>query len=633
MSEISVNNISKIFTYEYILDDVTFQVGKGERVGLIGRNGTGKTTLFNIITGREDKSGDLGKVVIRKGAKIGRLDQIPIYPEEITPRQILRQPFVKLLQKQKQLQQLEKRLEVEYKDQNLLQEYEILQDRYESAGGYEMETKIKWVCVGLNISSDLLDKSFNHLSGGEKTRITLGKILLSDPDILLLDEPTNHLDLQSVEWLENFLQKFSGAALIITHDRYFIDRVINKILVLENGKVTKFNTNYTNYALEMRNRQVAAENEYGNLQKEIRRKRKQLKQSIERNSKNHSAFMSARIRELSAELDEMRKIKKPSSSKKMGLQLQAIAKSSKIVLRLEKVNFAYGDNLILKDLDLFVKKGEKVAIVGANGSGKSTLIKLMMEQINRGSGLLAASGEVYVGAGIEVGYLDQELLFPDPQLTVLEELSRALDLDWGAARSILARFLFYSDDIDKKIEIISGGEKTRLKLAILMNQNLNTLVLDEPTNHLDIPSRELLEEVISNFNGSVIIISHDRYFINQVVDKIAYLNAGSIKTYAGNYDFYKAELDIDSRQKEEIITDEKQAYHVQKQARNQAQRRREKLENLEAEMAGLESKIQEKSEAMYDYPTDYQKLRELQSEIDALQQQLDELLENWMELQ
>ena len=633
MSEISVNNISKIFTYEYILEDVTFQVGKGERVGLIGRNGTGKTTLFNIITGREEKSGDLGSVVIRKGAKIGRLDQIPNYPTSTTTAMILHQPFQQLKSMQIELSKLEKRLEIDFEDSELLEEYKQLQHKFDAEGGYEIETKIKWVCLGLKISTDLYEKSFELLSGGEKTRVTLAKILLSEPDVLLLDEPTNHLDMESVEWLENFLQKYTGAALIITHDRYFIDRAINKIIVLENGKVTKFNSNYTNYALELQNRAQAAMNEYSHLKKEISRKQKELRQSIARNAKNHSAFMSVKIRELTADLDNMKQISKPKNTKKMGLKINSISKSSKIVLRMEKVNKSYGQQLVLDQLDFYVEKAEKIAIVGANGCGKSTLIKLMMDQVNRADRFTAESGEVYVGAGIKVGYLDQELEFPNPELNILEELCRALNIKPGPARSILARFLFYTNDIDKQIKIISGGEKTRLKLAILMNEDLNTLVLDEPTNHLDIESRELLEEVLGEFTGSVLIISHDRYFINKSVGKIAFLNNGKMRVFEGSYTKFKKQIELEASQKVEQVSKDNSDYVQSKKERNLQQRRKRQLVECETKMEKLENLLAQKAEEMFDYPSNYQKLQGIQNEQEQIQTEIDELYELWLELQ
>ena len=633
MSEISVENISKIFTYEYILEDVSFQVGKGERVGLIGRNGTGKTTLFNIITGREDKSGDLGGVVIRKGAKIGRLDQIPDYPINTTPKMILHQPFEYLKKLQNELFQLEKEMETDFDSSSLMEKYKNIQHQFDASGGYEIETKIKWVCLGLKISHDLLEMDFNNLSGGEKTRITLAKILLSEPDILLLDEPTNHLDMGSVEWLENFLQKFSGAALIITHDRYFIDKTINKMIVLENRKVTKFNTNYSNYAVEMKNRAKATMNEYSHLKKEVSRKQKELRQAIARNAKNHSAFMSVKVRELTADLENMKQITKPKSAQKMGLKINAISKSSKIVLRMENVKKSYDSNLVLNNLDFYVEKGEKIALVGANGCGKSTLIKLMMDQILKHDRFMAESGEVYVGAGIKVGYLDQELEFPNNELTILEELCRALNIKQGVARSILARFLFYTNDIGKQIRIISGGEKTRLKLAILMNKDLNTLVLDEPTNHLDIESRELLEEVLSEFGGSVIIISHDRYFINKSVSKIAYLNKGKIRTFEGNYDKFKSIIEAEQNSTKTKEVKRNSNYISSKKERNLQQRKLRDLEGCEREMEKLENILETKANDMFDYPTDYLKLQEIQVEQDLLQLQIDELYEKWLELQ
>ncbi|MCD4819006.1 MAG: ABC-F family ATP-binding cassette domain-containing protein [Candidatus Cloacimonetes bacterium] len=634
MSEINVNNISKIFSYEYVLNGVSFDISKGERVGLIGRNGTGKTTLFKIITGRERKSGDIGNVVIRKGAVISCLDQIPIYADEVTSWQILYKPFLKFDKIKKEMEILEKQMETasEQDLDTLVEKYKVVQNHFENTGGYEIETRIKWVCVGLKIPESLFNQSFNLLSGGEKTRITLASMLLKNPDVLLLDEPTNHLDMQSVEWLEGYLQKYEGAALIITHDRYFIDRVINKIFVLENGKVTKFNSNYSNYATEMKNRETTALNEQDKMQKEIRKIKMDLKKSIARNAKNHSAFMSAKIRDLTAELEDKKKSHKPQSSKNMGLWLTTIKKSSKIVLRMESICKSFGDNQVLNNLDFYVQKQEKVAIIGANGSGKSTLIRLMMEQVFSGTGLIADRGEVYVGVGIKIGYLDQELEFSDQNLTILETIKQELGIKDGEARSILARFLFFTNDIDKTINIISGGEKTRLRLAILVNRDLNTLILDEPTNHLDIQSRELLENVLEKFEGSVIFISHDRYFINKLAKKIAELENGKIKIFEGNYDFYRTQIEEKRLLLKPKSVEKDDDYTFTKKERNRIQKRKRNLKTVENQIAKLEDDLKVKGEEMYHFPTDYQKLQEIISEKDEIQMEIDKLLEEWEKL-
>jgi len=635
MSEINVNNISKIFSYEYVLNGVSFDISKGERVGLIGRNGTGKTTIFKIITGREIKSGDLGNVVIRKGAVISCLDQIPVYSDDVTSWQILFEPFVKFDKIREKMELIEKQMEraSEQELEHLMEKYKVVQNQFENSGGYEIETKIKWICVGLKISEKLFEQPFNLLSGGEKTRITLASMLLKNPDVLLLDEPTNHLDMQSVEWLEAYLQKYEGAALIITHDRYFIDRVLNKIIVLENGKVTKFNSNYSNYALEMKNRGIAALHEQDKVQKEIRKLKMDLRKSIARNAKNHSAFMSAKIRDLTAELEEKKKSQITQKAKNMGLRVTSTKKTSKIVLRMNGVYKSFGDNKVLKNLDLYVQKREKVAIIGENGSGKSTLIRLMIDQITPGSGLITDNGEVYVGAGIKAGYLDQELEFADKSVTILETIKQELGIKDGQARSILARFLFFTNDIDKTISIISGGEKTRLKLAILVNRNLNTLILDEPTNHLDIQSREILEQVLEEFQGSIVFISHDRYFINKIAGKIAELKDGRIEIFEGNYDFYRDMIEsrkLALKPKEELSSND---YSLTKKERNRIQKRKRNLEAIENQIAVLEAELQKKDEDMYHYPTDYQKLQEIISEKENIQSQIDELFEKWESIQ
>ncbi len=415
MSEITLHKIDKIYSYEKVLDDVSFDVHRGERIGLIGRNGTGKTTLFKIITGREHPSGDIAKVIIRKGAVICSLDQIPDYDNALDVRSILEEPFLELLKMEKDLRKQEQGFsKLSGRDlEEKLEQYRKDQDRFDRMAGYQINEKIRWVTAGLKIPEDQMNRSFNSLSGGEKTRVVLASILLKEPDVLLLDEPTNHLDMDSVEWLEEFLRRFNGAALIISHDRYFLDRVINKILILKDGKIEKFNSNYSNYALEMKNRNTEAINEYNVIQKQIRKIEADLRKSIARNSKNHSAFMSGKIRDLSAELEELKHIRKPKSDKQIGLHFNTTSKTSKIVLRLENVSKGYDNGLVLKHIDMLITKHQKVAIIGPNGSGKSTLIKLMIGQLFPDLGHNVSSGRIYVGNGIKAGYLDQDLLFPD----------------------------------------------------------------------------------------------------------------------------------------------------------------------------------------------------------------------------
>jgi len=630
MSEINVNRISKIFSYEYILDEVSFEVHKGERIGLIGRNGTGKTTLFRLLTKRERKSGDIGEIIIRKGAKICCLDQIPEYDDCMTPAKILHHPFLALKEMHKKMQELEEKMSnVPENLDEVLNSYTKLSNRFEAAGGYEVEDKIKWVCVGLDIPAKLMDQSFNLLSGGEKTRVTLASLLLQEPDVLLLDEPTNHLDMRSVEWLEEFLKKYSGAALIISHDRYFLDRAVNKILHLENKKVTKYNSNYTNFALSLKNKQAQSWNEYGNVKKELRKLQVDLRKSVARNAKNHSQFMSVKIRQINAEIEEKKKIQqKPKDAQVMGLRVNSSSKSSKTVLRLTKVDKGFDDKSVLKNINLLLSKEQKVAIIGPNGAGKTTLIKLMMEQLFPGSGHLPDTGEVYVGEGIRAGYLDQELELGDETLNVLQTLMQELNIKQGPARTILARFLFYSEDIDKQVKILSGGEKTRLKLAILTHSEINTLVLDEPTNHMDIQSRELLEDILCEFEGAVVFISHDRYFIDKIARRIVEVEHGGITDFEGSYTKFKAWKDA-KIEKQKTDNSAGKAYKKQRKLSNIEKQQKRRLEEIETEIENLENEIETKDQDMLACGSDYVELQKIVKDKEALENRVHELMVEW----
>lgn len=630
MSEINVSCISKIFSYEYILDNVSFEVHKGERIGLIGRNGTGKTTLFRLITRRERKSGDMGRIIIRKDAKICCLDQIPEYLDDITPAKILHAPFAHFRAMQKKIQELELKMSKEPADlDEILASYTKLSNRFEVAGGYEVEDKIKWVCVGLDIPNKLMDQSFNLLSGGEKTRVTLASLLLQGPDVLLLDEPTNHLDMRSVEWLEEFLKKYTGAALIISHDRYFLDRAVNKILHLENKKVTKYNSNYTNFALSLKNKQVQSWNEYGTVKRELRHLQQELRKNVARNARNHSQFMSVKIRQINAEILDKKKVQqRPKDDKVMGLRVKASSKSSKTVLRLTDVDKGFEGKSVLRNINLLLTKKQKVAIIGPNGAGKTTLIKLMMEQLFPGSGHNPDAGEVYVGEGIQAGYLDQELEFADVNLNVLQTLMQELDIKQGSARTILARFLFYNDDIDKQVKILSGGEKTRLKLAILTHSEINTLVLDEPTNHMDIQSRELLEEILCEFEGAVVFISHDRYFIDKIAKRVVEVDNGGITDFEGSYSKFKAWKDA-KHEEQKIDKSAGKAYKQQRKLSNQEKQQKRRMEEIESEIESLESLIEAQDEAMLACGADYIKLQEIVKDKEKLEAREYKLMVEW----
>lgn len=634
MSEISVVNLVKRYTVDDVLDGVSFELSPGERVGLIGNNGAGKTTLFRIITGQEQPSGDSSRITIRKGAKICCLDQLPRYSPKTTALQILHRPFRELIALQEDIRSLETRLSKTNPTDapEMLRRYGAMREEFEKNGGYEIDDKIKWVSLGLKIDTDLMDKPFEALSGGEKTRIALAEILLQKPDAILLDEPTNHLDMQSVEWLEDALRKFPGAALIVSHDRYFLDRVINRILVLENGKTKAYACNYSNYALEVETRKKAAYNEYNKVDKKTRRLKSALRKSIARNQKSHSAFLSARNRELAKELADLQQIKKPKAARTINLRFTAMKKSSRTVLRLSNVHKSYGPRKILRGLNLYVKHRDKLAIIGDNGCGKTTLVRLMLEQLSRGQGLQPDSGEVYVGEGIKAGYLDQTLSFPNQDASVLATFMAETVCTIGQARSALASFLFYEADVDKPIRLLSGGERTRLRLCLIMQEEINTLILDEPTNHLDIESRELLEEVLMKFPGSLVFVSHDRYLINKIATRIGEIADGQLATYEGDYDFLLQEKNrsvVPEKKRDDTAGRAKEDFRIAKKLRNEHTARQRRVTSIEAEIESLEREIAQIEADMAAVGTEYDKLHRLQTAKNTLTQRIDDLFGEW----
>ncbi len=634
MSEISVVNLVKRYTADNVLDGVSFELSPGERVGLIGNNGAGKTTLFRIITGQEHPSGDSGSVIIRKGAKICCLDQLPTYSPKATAFQILRRPFRKLMALQEDIQNLETQLsKAEPADApETLRRYGVMREEFEDNGGYEIDDRIKWVSLGLRIDDDLLHKPFEALSGGEGTRVALAEMLLQKPDAILLDEPTNHLDMQSVEWLEDSLRKFPGAALIVSHDRYFLDRVINRILVLENGKTRAYTCNYSNYRLEVETQKKAAYNEYNKVDKKIRRLKSDLRKSIARNQRSHSPFLATRNRELAKELANLQQIKKPKPARTIRLRFTTIKKSSRTVLRLTNVHKSYGPREVLGGLNLYVKHRDKLAVIGTNGCGKTTLIKLMLEQLSPGQGIHPDSGDVYVGEGIKAGYLDQTLSFPNEDASVLAAFMAEVGGTIGQARSALASFLFYETDVDKPIGLLSGGEKTRLRLCIIMQEEINTLILDEPTNHLDIESRELLERVLLQFPGSLVFVSHDRYLINRIATRVGEVTDGQLAVYEGDYDFLLQEKNSSiapEKKRDDTAGRAREDFRTAKRLRNQKTAWDRRVTSIEGEIESLEIEIAGIETDMLAVGTEHDRLHSLQTEKNALNQRINHLFEEW----
>ncbi|WP_226677924.1 ribosomal protection-like ABC-F family protein [Mesobacillus jeotgali] len=530
----SINHISKMYGGNLIFEDLSFEINEKDRVGLVGPNGCGKTTLMKLIAGMEET--DHGKIHWKKGLKIGYLAQIPIYEDGMTARGVLETAFEELLAVQEEMKQLETEMaeagEDSLKLERLLAKYGVLQEKFTLGGGYEMEANIDRIANGLKIET-LLDSNFNRLSGGEKTKVGLGLSLLRNPDLLLLDEPTNHLDIMAAEWLAEFLKEYEGTVVIISHDRYFLDETATKILDLEDGEIDLYHANYSGFIKEKEAKLLREFQAFEEQQRKI----KKMKEAIKRlrdwaNRANPpSAALHKRATNMERALARMEKLDRPIlNRKKMNFELDTGARSGKDVLVFKDVQKSFGDRKLFSKVNLQLHYQDRAAIVGENGSGKTTLLKFVQGE------LAPDHGEVRNGSNVKIGYLSQHMELSSQGGTVLDAFRNEVVMNEGEARNVLAGFLFYGPDVFKKVSQLSGGERMRLRLAQLMHQDLNFLILDEPTNHLDIDSREVLEEALAGFEGTLLAVSHDRYFLNKLFNKVYWLEGGELTEIEGNYD-------------------------------------------------------------------------------------------------
>ncbi|MDU4695110.1 MAG: ABC-F family ATP-binding cassette domain-containing protein [Paenibacillus sp.] len=533
-------NIQKYYGAELVLSDVTFEIKPGETVGLIGRNGAGKSTLMKLLAGIERP--DQGQLAIPKSARIGNLAQIPDYTREETVYDVLLAAFADLRSHEAEMRRLEAEMagtnEADTLDA-LLRQYGRLQEAFERGGGYEIEASIARVTDGLGIPEEQFIRPFASLSGGEKTKVGLAVILLREPDLLLLDEPTNHLDMAATEWLEGYVRAFSGTCVIISHDRYFLDAVVGRIIELEDGEAFTYHGNYSYYKEEKERRLLQQFADYEEQQKKIKKMQETIKQLIEWGNRSNppNPGFHRRAASMQKALDRMVKLKRPIlERKRIGLELDHTDRSGKDAIVLKEVGDARGGRLLYRSLTHTLRYGEAAVLIGDNGAGKSTLLKNILGHEP------PQEGEVRLGSRIEPGYLAQQAAPADHNETVLQYFRDEIGLEAGEARGQLARFLFYGADVFKKVSSLSGGEWTRLRLAVLMHRKPNLLVLDEPTNHLDIDSREALEEALEDYPGTLLAVSHDRYFINKVAGQVWALAGGRLTVTLGGYEDYRAEL-------------------------------------------------------------------------------------------
>lgn len=543
---LDVNKLGINFGYGKLFEDISFSLNEGESISIVGPNGCGKSTLLKLIAGIERI--DEGQVSIKKGAKVAYLDQTgSSIKDDRTVYEIFKDAFGELNEIEKRINFLQAKMEsgIEGKEyEDVLRKYCNLIEKFSIAGGYDMEREINKVVEGLKIDKSLLNQSYNDLSGGEKTLVQLGKALLIKPDLLLLDEPTNHLDIERIEWLEDYIKSFKGASVIVSHDRYFLDKMSNKILDLDNGVGKVYATNYSGFLVEKQRDFEKQMANYKDQQALIKKLEAEKKYFAERGMATNSSTLTNRAHVLQTKIDRLKKVAvaKPKEQKKLNVGFDEERKSSKRIIMVQGLTVITPDEKkILDDINLSIRSGERVAFIGSNGSGKSTFIKSIL-----GEQELMVEGDIIIGPSVQIGYLPQIINFPNDNQKLLDYFRAEVRLTEQQARQVLAGFQFYQEDVNKRVKNLSGGERMKVKLAELLQQKINTLIFDEPTNHIDIQTKEVLEDAIEAFDGTLIFVSHDRYFINKFAEKIIEFGDGKINTYLGNYDDYKRKKEMNS---------------------------------------------------------------------------------------
>lgn len=535
MQLLNVSDLKMSFGFDSLFEDVSFALNEKESISIVGPNGCGKSTLLKIIAGLEKPS--KGQVSIKKGAKVAYLDQVGASKDD--PRkvyEVLKEAFGDLYELEKRIKKIEETMNLQPDNTDLINIYCDSIDKFTQMGGYEIDANINTVINGLQLDNNILNQSYNDLSGGEKTLIQLAKVLIVKPDLLLLDEPTNHLDIERIEWLEKYIKSFQGASVIVSHDRYFLDKMSNKILDLESINGELYCTNYSGFLEEKERKFEKQMADYKDQQLLIKRLETEMKWFAERGMATNSSTLTARAHALQTRIDKIKStaIVRPTKRKKTNMEFNDKLKSSSKVL---SVNNFYAmlptGEMLLEDINFDVTEGEKIALIGSNGCGKSTIIKTIL-----GKGTLEFMGDIIIGPSVKIGYIPQMIAFPDEKQTILEYFGKSTGLNEQKIRQILANFQFYQDDIKKRVGKLSGGEKMKIKLAELLQEKINTLVLDEPTNHIDIDTKEVFENALEDFDGTIIFVSHDRFFINKFADRIIEFENKKNYIYYGNYDYY-----------------------------------------------------------------------------------------------
>ncbi|MDY4222139.1 MAG: ABC-F family ATP-binding cassette domain-containing protein [Candidatus Faecousia sp.] len=615
MVDISVHNLTKFFVIgENLLQGLSFDVQEGECVAILGRNGCGKTTLFRILTGELDY--DEGEVYVNPNKRLGLISQIPVFPEGYTVEDVLRSAYAGLLKLQRDMIALEQQMQSGATAEQLRQ-YDALSNRFQSGGGYDMDVETDKICNGLGITQEQRVQAFSSLSGGEKTRVNLARLLLEKTDILLLDEPTNHLDLNSVEWLEQYIHSFKGTVLAISHDRYFIDQVAQRVIEISDGHAEFYSGNYSFYMDEKQARFDLQLKQYEQEQAKL----KQLGFTVERMKgwgiNNRTLYR--RAMSIQHRMDRIRKTEKPKTEKTMKASFGEKDFSGDVVFKMKNVSKAFGDRTLFSDVNLNVEAGERIALLGDNGTGKSTFIKCLLGEEDCG-------GKIQFGPTVKWGYLPQIIHFDHPERSLYDTMLYEKNCTPQTARDRLGAFLFQGEDVFKSVGNLSGGEQSRLRLCMLMDEKINLLILDEPTNHLDIASREWVEAAIEEFEGVLLFVSHDRYFIEKFAERIWLLENGTIRDFRCGYQKYRSILEHEKASTPVV----KQPPKEKKEKPKGGTKDSEKLvRKLEREIEKQEQAIAQLDEKMEAAAADYQELTRLLSEKETAEAALMELMEQW----
>ncbi|WP_278415767.1 ribosomal protection-like ABC-F family protein [Lactobacillus taiwanensis] len=615
-----------------IFSNISFSVPDNARIGLVGPNGAGKTTLLKIMTGQQEPTS--GQFTINKGLKVGYIAQENGLDEDKTIWDEMLTVFNDLIEKNKKITKMQEQIADHPEDEELLKRYDQLSYDFEQEGGFTYQAEIKSILNGFNFKENTWNKVIGTLSGGEKTRLAFVKLLLQKPPVLLLDEPTNYLDLDTLDWLEAFLKNYQGEIITVSHDQYFLDHLANQIFELNFGKLTTFKGNYSQYVKERELMDSQQEAAYEKQQEKIKKEEEFIQKNLVRASTTKRAQSRRKV------LDKMERIKPPKHKQKVRINFTSERPSGKEVLIAKDLTIGYPDKVMVSDIDFQVNKNDRVAIIGPNGIGKSTLLKTIMKKLE------PKDGSIKYGASLDIGYYDQELQSLDPSKTVLDTIwDRHKTMPEKDVRSILASFLFTAEDIDKTVGQLSGGQKARLTLTVLSLEKDNFLLMDEPTNHLDIEAKEVLEEALDNYDGTLLFVSHDRYFINELANKIISVLDGHAKIYNGNYSYY-----LDEKAKQAAATQEAEAqkaetettpsasqnkgklsYQEQKARDSQKRKLERAVSDAEARIEKLEAEEQEIQTEMAnpDIAASFEKLGPLQEKLSAVQEQLDQANNDW----